>query len=107
MGHLAETQLSGCHRRIVEFITGDIFASCEVGQQNSWRNYLFHNLCGFFVSLSRIELEFEGILINDIFVLICKPDGGGFREAIIEAFEEISNAKGLRVIGNHNGCFAE
>jgi len=39
--------------------------------------------------------------------MICKPDSGIFGEAIVEAFEEVSFAKNIGVIGNHNSCFAE
>ena len=39
--------------------------------------------------------------------MVCKPNGGIFDDSIIEAFEEISFAKDVGVIGNHYGCFAK
>ena len=39
--------------------------------------------------------------------MVCKPNGGIFDESIIEAFEEISFAKDIGVIGNHNSYFAK
>ena len=39
--------------------------------------------------------------------MICKLDGRVFGEAIVETFEEISFAKDIGIIGNHNSCFTE
>jgi hypothetical protein len=39
--------------------------------------------------------------------MICKPDGGDFRETIIKALEKVSYAKGLGVIRNHYSSFTE
>ena len=52
-------------------------------------------------------MEFEGIFVDDLLILICKPNSGSFRETIVETLEEVSNAKDLGFIGNHDGCFAE
>ena len=91
----------------MEFITGSIFACCEVDWQYSWGDHFFQDLCGIFVCLPGVELKFEGIFIDDLFILICKPDGGNLWKAIVEASKEVGYAKGLGTIGNHDGCFAE
>jgi hypothetical protein len=39
--------------------------------------------------------------------MICKPNGGILNKTIIEALEEISFAKDIGVIGNHDGSFTK
>ena len=39
--------------------------------------------------------------------MVREPDGGVLSKTIIETFEEISFAKDVGIIDNHNSCFAE
>ena len=90
--HLAKSQLLGCCWWIVEFKSGCLFARCEIGWQDSWRDYFLYAFCGVFISLPRIKLEFEGVLIIGILIMIYNPDGRIFSKSLIKAFEEISDA---------------
>jgi len=53
---------------------------------------LLHAFCGIFIGLPRIKLEFEGVLIIGILIMIYNPDGRIFSKSLIKAFEEISDA---------------
>ena len=83
------------------------FSRGEVGRQDSWRYGLSHDVCGSFVISPGIKIEFEGVLVFLIVIMVCKPDSGIFSKSVIEAFEEVGFAKDIGVIGNHDGCFAE
>ena len=83
------------------------FSRGEVGKQDSWRYGLSHDVCGSFVISPGIKIEFEGVLVFLIVIMVCKPDGGILGKSIIEAFEEIIFAKNIGVVVDHNSCFAE